>query len=67
MHSESQDGEPSVADVYRSVADLAYQKLRDDIFTWTLRPGEKLSYEAIAARLGVSTMPVREGIRRLEA
>lgn len=52
---------------YWSVADLVYHQLRDEIYAWTLRPGDKLNIEAIASRLDVSTMPVREALRRLAA
>lgn len=64
--NEGRDG-GKLAKRYCSLAELVYQELRREIFEWSLRPGDKLSYEAIAERFGVSTMPVREGIRRLAA
>lgn len=59
--------ESPITNRYRSVADLVYHQLREEIYAWTLRPGDKLSIEAIASRLDVSTMPVREALRRLVA
>jgi DNA-binding GntR family transcriptional regulator len=41
--------------------------LRDDIFRETFEPGERLRLEDIASRFEVSTMPVREALRGLEA
>jgi DNA-binding GntR family transcriptional regulator len=46
--------------------DEAYQRLRDWIIDGTLRPGEILRDQDIAATLGVSRTPVREALRRLE-
>jgi DNA-binding GntR family transcriptional regulator len=45
--------------------DLAHV-IRQQIFTGELRPGELLSQKAIAARLGVSRIPVREALRVLD-
>lgn len=47
--------------------DVAYQLLRNEIFQGTLAPGASLDQEAIATRLGLSTTPVREALRRLES
>lgn len=47
--------------------DVAYQLLRDEIFQGTLPPSASLDQEAIAIRLGLSTTPVREALRRLES
>jgi len=63
---EGRDSDP-LAGRYRSLAELVYQELRREILDWSLRPGDKLSYEAIAERFGVSITPVRESIRRLAA
>lgn len=43
------------------------QRLREAIATGVLRPGERLNQADLAERLGVSRMPVREALRRLEA
>src|ERR1700691_630898 len=47
--------------------DVAYELLRNEIFQGTLAPGTSLDQEAIATRLGLSTTPVREALRRLES
>jgi DNA-binding GntR family transcriptional regulator len=51
----------------RTVKDLLVGHLRDDIICGTYAPGEYLRLEDIAARFEVSTMPVREALRDLEA
>ena len=42
-------------------------RLREAIISGALQPGERLNQEALAERLGVSRMPVREALRRLQA
>lgn len=41
--------------------------VRDAILIGELKPGEPVSLKQIAEKLGVSTMPVRESLRQLEA
>lgn len=48
-------------------AHQAYESIRNLILDGSYRPGEKLSEEELAARLGVSRTPVREAVRRLHA
>jgi DNA-binding GntR family transcriptional regulator len=48
-----------------SLADQAYQRLREAIRDGALRPGEKITERDLAARLGVSPTPVREALRQL--
>lgn len=48
-------------------ADLAYMQIRQQILDGELQPGATLDQEALAATLGLSTTPVREALRRLEA
>lgn len=43
------------------------QRLREAITSGLLRPGERLQQEELAQRLGVSRMPIREALQRLEA
>lgn len=50
-----------------SVTDYAYEAIRDRILTGRYRLGSRLDQNAVAAELGVSTIPVREALRRLEA
>ena len=44
---------------------LAYLRLREDIVSLAVRPGDPLSESATAARLGISRTPVREAIQQL--
>ena len=43
------------------------QELRNDIIRGTFSPGEWLRLEDLAGRFGVSTMPIRQALRTLEA
>ena len=54
------------ADAQTLAATIA-QRLRALILDGQLRPGTKLRLAPLAASLGVSVMPVREALRRLEA
>jgi DNA-binding GntR family transcriptional regulator len=51
----------------KTVAQAAYENLRQAILEGTLAPGDKLNQDTLAAKLGVSRMPVREALGRLEA
>jgi DNA-binding GntR family transcriptional regulator len=50
-----------------SVVDLAARALRDRILRGDLAEGAALRQDALAAELGVSRIPLREALRRLEA
>lgn len=50
----------------RGASGIAFTYLREAILTGSLRPGQALSENEIAHRLGVSRTPVREAIIRLE-
>ncbi|OUZ09466.1 GntR family transcriptional regulator [Aeromicrobium sp. PE09-221] len=50
-----------------SLAERAYQRLRDLIVDGSLGPGERVTERGLAERLSVSPTPVREAIKRLEA
>jgi DNA-binding GntR family transcriptional regulator len=50
----------------RPVREQVADALRKAIFTGEIRRGEELTQEAIAAKLGVSRMPVREAFLMLE-
>ncbi len=59
-----------VPDVLRSrktVQEIVAEALREAIFTGRLRGGERLHQDRLATTLGVSRMPVREALRRLES
>src|ERR671935_269344 len=45
----------------------AYTELRERILNGAYSPGFRLVIDALADELGVSTLPIREAIRRLEA
>ncbi len=51
----------------RTVKDSVVKTLRDEIISGDLVPGQYLRLEEIAARYDVSTTPVREALRDLEA
>lgn len=51
----------------RSLRDQVTDRLRDAILGGTLKAGDRLSVSEIAKRYGVSLMPVREAISRLES
>jgi DNA-binding GntR family transcriptional regulator len=51
----------------RTLADRAFIELRDAILTVRLEPGQRLRLDEVAERLGMSVMPVRDALRRLEA
>ncbi|MFD7438204.1 GntR family transcriptional regulator [Streptomyces sp. NPDC059861] len=44
-----------------------YEELRRRILAGTLEQGQRISQEQLAVELGVSTTPLREALRRLEA
>lgn len=51
----------------RTVKSTLVENLRDEILLGELVPGQYIRLEEIAARFDVSTMPVREALRDLEA
>jgi len=50
----------------RSLVDQVYEYLLKQIITGTIKYGDTLSIKRIASELEVSTMPVREAVKRLE-
>lgn len=52
---------------HRTKAVLAYDALRDAVLQGRIRPGERLTTMTLCSMLGMSSTPVREAIRRLEA
>jgi len=50
-----------------SLADVVYDRLREDIIRDVLPDGSALSQVYLAERYGVSRIPVREALRRLQA
>lgn len=47
--------------------DLAYRSIRDLILSGRLRNGDIIPQRELAAEIGISTTPLREGLRRLES
>jgi DNA-binding GntR family transcriptional regulator len=47
-------------------ADFAYEALRQALVTGVLEPGQQINPKQVAADLGMSIIPVREALRRLE-
>jgi DNA-binding GntR family transcriptional regulator len=52
---------------FRTKADLVHEELRARLLRGELRPGDRVPIATLARELGVSQIPVREGIKRLEA
>lgn len=50
-----------------ALADQIADVLRNDILRGTVKPGETINVVALAKQLGVSHIPVREALRKLEA
>jgi DNA-binding GntR family transcriptional regulator len=50
-----------------SLPELAYTQLREAILTGTLAAGTPLRQEELASQLGMSRLPVREALRRLDS
>lgn len=46
----------------RKLGDEAARYLRNELLTGSYRPGQRLRIEELAARFGLSTMPVREAL-----
>jgi DNA-binding GntR family transcriptional regulator len=53
-------------DAHTKVSDKVLEILEDDILSGKFRPGERLVEREMAARLGVSRVPVREALITLE-
>ena len=51
----------------QSLQNLVYQTIRQAILEREIEPGEHINIRKLAERLSVSTMPVREALRQLEA
>lgn len=52
---------------FRSKSSWAYETVRGMILSGQLAPGASIDQQALAAQLGISTTPLREALRRLEA
>jgi DNA-binding GntR family transcriptional regulator len=56
-----------LASGYRSIGDMVYEVIREAILSGAFSPGEKLRQEALAAAIGVSRLPVRAALVKLDA
>ncbi|MFC1402597.1 MULTISPECIES: GntR family transcriptional regulator [Streptacidiphilus] len=63
----SEQGSPQPEPRGRMSAQAVSRAIRDDVINGVHRPGQRLTEEAMAARYGVSRVPVREALRTLEA
>jgi DNA-binding GntR family transcriptional regulator len=52
---------------FRTKADIVYDELRERILSGRLAPGDRVPISRVARELGVSDIPAREGVKRLEA
>ncbi len=50
---------------YRSIQDIVFTTLRDEIVSHRLKPGDILNTVELSTRLGVSRTPIREALNRL--
>lgn len=57
---------PAQAGGHSSLADVAYEAIRERLLTLDIRPGDPLNDEALARKLGFGRTPVREALKRLE-
>ncbi|MEU9705793.1 GntR family transcriptional regulator [Streptomyces sp. NPDC047981] len=51
----------------KTKADLVYENLHSAIAKGTLRPGVKLNMDELSREFGVSKIPIREAVKRLES
>src|SRR5215813_12643941 len=51
---------------YRTKADMVYDYVREQILSGELQPGDPVPISHVARELGVSDIPAREGVKRLE-
>lgn len=50
----------------KSLADIAYESVRDRLLTLDIKPGDLLNDDQLAKELGIGRTPVREALKRLE-
>ncbi|MDA8344724.1 MAG: GntR family transcriptional regulator [Thermaerobacter sp.] len=53
-------------DLVRSLADVAWLEIREQILTGQLAPGATVGLKEQADRLGISIMPIRDAVKRLQ-
>lgn len=55
------------ADLFETKSDYAYRQVRDRILSGELQPGAVLQQRDLASKIGISTTPLREALRRLKS
>lgn len=55
------------AGLFETKSDFAYRQVRDRILSGELHPGAVLQQRELASRIGISTTPLREALRRLKS
>lgn len=55
------------AEPFTTKSDFAYTTLREKILSGEFKPGEVLNQATLARAIGISTTPLREGLRRLKS
>jgi DNA-binding GntR family transcriptional regulator len=58
---------PSAPPRYRTKVDLAFEGLQQAILSGRIKPGERLTIAQLSEQLDMSSTPIREAIRLLEA
>jgi len=58
--------QPTSPILHRKKADLVYEYLREQIINGTYAPGRRMTLQDLSVELGLSHMPVREALLRLE-
>jgi DNA-binding GntR family transcriptional regulator len=51
---------------FRTRGDMAYEVIREGILTGVFQPGERLRQDALATQIGISRIPVRSALMKLE-
>jgi DNA-binding GntR family transcriptional regulator len=54
-----------VKSVYRSMQNIVFDTLRDEVLSGALKPGDMLNTLTLSKRMGVSRTPLREALNRL--
>jgi len=52
---------------FRTVGDMAYEVIREGIMTGVFQPGERLRQDRLAEAIGVSRIPIRAALLKLES
>lgn len=55
------------AELFETKSDYAYRQVRDRILSGELQPGAVIQQRELAGRIGISTTPLREALRRLKS